>query len=152
MRERSAPEKAEIQVAEASAPLRHTVPIRALGAISERADQPQLISICLGVLVAGIAAGDRQLARAGARTLAAELLATERTLQSDRLIPVTCRQPPGASRAMSSLRDASASPRDCVGWHQVPGFSVSVAPREPACCRNSAVAASISCRDEVTVP
>lgn len=69
-------EKADIAVAEAAAPLRHTPPVKALGFLSEVADQPPLFAICAAVLAFGIANGRPRVARAGARMLAAEALAT----------------------------------------------------------------------------
>ena len=71
-----APEKAEVKATEKVAPLRRTWLVRATGAISELADQPPLISLCAATALAGIVAGNRRLAEAGARMLAAELIAT----------------------------------------------------------------------------
>ena len=70
-------EAADRSVAEAVAPTRRTPVVRGLGWLSEVADQPQLISICAGTLVAGLLAGNARLARAGGAMLAAELLATK---------------------------------------------------------------------------
>ena len=70
-------EQADIALADAVAPARHTLPVRALGFISELADQPPLISICAATCAVGLVSGNRRLARAGARMLAAELIATK---------------------------------------------------------------------------
>ncbi len=69
-------ERADVAVGEAAASARDGVAVRALGAISELADQPPLISICMGTLAAGLLLRNDRLARAGGRMLAAELLAT----------------------------------------------------------------------------
>ena len=76
MRRKTGPEKADIAVAEAAAPLRHTIVVRTLGWLSEAADQPQLISLCAATLAFGLVTGNGRIARAGGRMLAAELLAT----------------------------------------------------------------------------
>lgn len=69
-------EQADKAVTEAVAPARGSAVVRVLGWLSELADQPQLISICTGTLLVGLAMRDERLARAGGRMLAAELLAT----------------------------------------------------------------------------
>ncbi len=69
-------EHADRAVAAAAAPARKSAIVRLLGTLSELADQPQLISICTGALLAGLATRNERLARAGGRMLAAELLAT----------------------------------------------------------------------------
>ncbi|WP_419816826.1 phosphatase PAP2 family protein [Glacieibacterium sp.] len=73
----SDPEQADIAVANAVEPLQDTAPVKALGWASEIADQPQLISSCIAVGVAGLVLGSRRLARTGGRMLAAELLVTK---------------------------------------------------------------------------
>jgi membrane-associated phospholipid phosphatase len=70
-------EQADIAVAAAVDPLHDTPAVKAIGWASELADQPQLISISAAVCVAGLVFGEARLARAGARMLAAELLATK---------------------------------------------------------------------------
>ena len=77
MRRKTKIERADIAIAEAAAPMRHTPPVQALGWLSEIADQPQLISLCAATLLVGLATRDARLARAGGRMLAAELLATK---------------------------------------------------------------------------
>ncbi len=69
-------EHADHAVAAATAPARRSVIVKLLGSLSELADQPQLISICTGTLLVGVATGNARLARAGGRMLAAQLLAT----------------------------------------------------------------------------
>lgn len=76
VKDASALERADVAVAQAVAPYRKTPAIRALGTLSELADQPQLFSICAGTAVLGLVTGNRRLARAGLRMFAAELLAT----------------------------------------------------------------------------
>lgn len=72
----SAIERADVEVTKAAAPFRHSIAVRAVGQISELADQPPLISICAATLALGLLSGDNRLARTGGRMLAAELLAT----------------------------------------------------------------------------
>ena len=74
--EASAIERADVEVAKAVAPFRNSRMVRALGQLSELADQPPLISICSATLAWGLLSGNRRLARTGGRMLAAELLAT----------------------------------------------------------------------------
>ena len=69
-------EKTDIAVARAATPLRRTAPVKAAGELSELADQPPLFAICAAVLAFGLVSGRPRLARAGARMLAAETLAT----------------------------------------------------------------------------
>lgn len=69
-------ERADLAVAAAAAPARGTMAIRLLGAISEVADQPPLITLCAATMVAGLVSRNRRLANVGGRMLAAELLAT----------------------------------------------------------------------------
>lgn len=76
-RKTTRPEKVDIKVAHAAAPMRETVAVRALGRASEIADQPPLISLCAATLAAGLILRNGRLARAGGRMLAAELLATK---------------------------------------------------------------------------
>ena len=70
-------EDADIAIAHAAAPLRDTPPVKALGWLSELADQPPLMSICAATLVFGLITRNARLARTGARMLAAEMLATK---------------------------------------------------------------------------
>ena len=77
MRKKTKVERADIAIAETAAPLRRKPAVKALGWLSELADQPQLISLCAATLALGLAARNPRLARAGGRMLAAELLATK---------------------------------------------------------------------------
>lgn len=72
----SAIEQADVAVTKAVAPLRDSALVRALGLVSELADQPPLISICAATLAWGLVTRNPRLARCGSRMLAAELLAT----------------------------------------------------------------------------
>lgn len=76
MRKPSRVEKVDIAVAEASAPIRHTRAVRLLGLLSELADQPPLNAICAATFAIGLMRGNRRLASAGGRMLAAQLLST----------------------------------------------------------------------------
>ena len=76
MTARSKVEQADVKVAKVVAPARETWTVRLLGMASEIADQPQLITLCVATLGAGLALRDRRLANAGGRMLAAELVAT----------------------------------------------------------------------------
>lgn len=77
MRTPTKAERADIAVAKKVAPARHAAPIRALGTLSELADQPPLMTICAVTMAAGLLLGDRRLMRVGARMLAGEVLATQ---------------------------------------------------------------------------
>jgi membrane-associated phospholipid phosphatase len=70
-------EHADIAVAETIEPARHSKPVRFLGWASELADQPPLMTLCGATLAVGLIAGNKRLAHAGARMLAAEILATK---------------------------------------------------------------------------
>ena len=70
-------EKADRAAAEAAAPLRQNGVVRFLGWASELADQPQLISICVGTIAGAALVRNVTLARAGCGMLAAELIATQ---------------------------------------------------------------------------
>jgi membrane-associated phospholipid phosphatase len=72
----SALEQADAAVAQAVAPYRHSRTVRLLGWMSEIADQPPLIALCTATLGWGLVSRNPRLARAGARMLASELLAT----------------------------------------------------------------------------
>lgn len=76
MAKRSPIEQADIKVAQAVAPVRHSPAIRLLGALSELADQPPLNAICATTFAIGLLTGNRRLASAGGRMLAAQLLST----------------------------------------------------------------------------
>ena len=76
MGKRSAPEKADIAVARAASPARHNPTVKALGWISEIADQPPLITLCALSAAAGVLLRRPRLAHTGARMLAGELVAT----------------------------------------------------------------------------
>ena len=70
-------ERTDRAAAEAVAPLRENGVVRLLGWASELADQPQLVSICVGTIAGATLARNAKLARAGAGMLAAELIATQ---------------------------------------------------------------------------
>ena len=57
-------------------PYRDTLAVKALTLVSDVGDQPQMLSLSGGVLLSGLVAGDRRLVRAGARMIAAHLVAT----------------------------------------------------------------------------
>lgn len=68
--------KADKATVDALAPYRRTWPVRALSTASELGDQPQLLGLSAGVLALGLIRGEARLARAGARMIAAHLVAT----------------------------------------------------------------------------
>jgi hypothetical protein len=68
--------KADKAAHDAAKPYRETAPIEALSWYSKLGDQPQMLSLSGGVLALGLARGDRRMARAGVRMIAAHLLAT----------------------------------------------------------------------------
>lgn len=72
----SAPEKADVAVAEAVAPYRQTPLVRALSAFSKLGDQPPMRVISGAVLVSGLLSDNQRLKRAGVRMIAAHTLAT----------------------------------------------------------------------------
>lgn len=69
-------EKADVVVAQAVAPYQDTPLVKAIGFISEAADQPPLIALNGAIFAVGLLTGNERLARAGRRMLAAHLLAT----------------------------------------------------------------------------
>ncbi len=68
--------KADKAAVDAAAPYRRTLPVRALSRASELGDQPQLLGLSGSMLALGLVRGDARMARAGARMIAAHLLAT----------------------------------------------------------------------------
>ncbi|RYD38413.1 MAG: phosphatase PAP2 family protein [Verrucomicrobiaceae bacterium] len=72
----SPPEKADVAVAEAVAPYRDTLPVRALSFFGKLGDQPPMFTISGVVLGAGLLTGNKRLARAGLRMVAANSVAT----------------------------------------------------------------------------
>ena len=68
--------KADKAALNATRPYQDSVPVRLLSWASELGDQPQLLTLSGSVLLAGLLARDRRLRRAGARMIAAHLLAT----------------------------------------------------------------------------
>lgn len=69
-------ERADVAIAQEAGKLRRNPVVRAVGALSELADQPPLIAICALTLGTGLVTRRPRLALAGARMLAAELMAT----------------------------------------------------------------------------
>jgi membrane-associated phospholipid phosphatase len=57
-------------------PYRKSAAVRAMAWASELGDQPQMLTLSGGLLALGLARGDGRMARAGARMIAAHLLAT----------------------------------------------------------------------------
>lgn len=68
--------KADIKLTHKAAGLRDNGVMKVIAALSEAADQPPLIAASVGTLVIGLATRRADLARGGARMLAAHLLAT----------------------------------------------------------------------------
>lgn len=86
MSQPTAVERVDLDVAERTAPARRNPLVKAAGRISELADQPPLISICIATTLIGMVARNRRMTRAGATMLAAELLATQvKTSVKDRV-------------------------------------------------------------------
>jgi membrane-associated phospholipid phosphatase len=67
---------ADEAAAEAALPYQGSPAMEALGRFASLGDQPPLRTLCAAVIAAGIAGGDRRLARAGVRMLVAHTLAT----------------------------------------------------------------------------
>ena len=67
---------ADEAAAEAALPYQGSRAMEALGRFASLGDQPPLRTLCAAVIAAGVAGGDRRLARAGVRMLVAHTLAT----------------------------------------------------------------------------
>jgi membrane-associated phospholipid phosphatase len=67
---------ADEAAAEAALPYQGSPAMEALGRFAELGDQPPLRILCAAVIAAGLAGGDRRLARTGVRMLVAHTLAT----------------------------------------------------------------------------
>lgn len=99
-------EHADVKTAVVASEARGNPLVRGLGALSELADQPPLITACTAVLAAGLVLRNRRLARAGLRMLLAELVATKaKTIVKNR---VDRTRP----RAVVAGRDYAAEPGD----------------------------------------
>lgn len=72
----NAVEQADVAIAQEAGKYRERPVIRALGGLSELADQPPLITICALTLTAGLVTRRPRLALAGARMLSSHLVAT----------------------------------------------------------------------------
>ena len=77
MNQTTAVERVDLDLAERAAPARRNPVVRAVGWVSELADQPPLISLCVATTLIGAIARNSRMTRAGATMLAAELLATQ---------------------------------------------------------------------------
>lgn len=69
-------ERADVAIAEEAGRYRKHPVVKVLGAVSELADQPPLITICVATLGAGLVTRRPRLALAGARMLSSHLMAT----------------------------------------------------------------------------
>ena len=67
---------ADAAAAEAASPYQGSPAMKALGHFASLGDQPPLRTLCAAVIAAGLAGGNRRLARAGVRMLVAHTLAT----------------------------------------------------------------------------
>jgi hypothetical protein len=67
---------ADAAVAAAALPYQGSPAMKALGRFASLGDQPPLRTLCAAVIAAGLAGGNRRLARAGLRMLVAHTLAT----------------------------------------------------------------------------
>jgi membrane-associated phospholipid phosphatase len=67
---------ADEAAAEAALPYQGSPAMEALGRFASLGDQPPLRTLCAALIAAGVAGGDRRLARAGVRMLVAHTLAT----------------------------------------------------------------------------
>jgi membrane-associated phospholipid phosphatase len=67
---------ADAAAAEAALPYQGSPAMEALGRFASLGDQPPLRTLCAATIAAGLAGGDRRLARAGLRMLLAHTLAT----------------------------------------------------------------------------
>ncbi|MDG6080173.1 phosphatase PAP2 family protein [Erythrobacter litoralis] len=69
-------EQADIAVADTMVSYRETKVVKALGTASEVADQPPLLSLCLGTFALGAILRNPRMMRAGGRMIASHLVAT----------------------------------------------------------------------------
>lgn len=67
---------ADVAAAEAALPYQGSPAMEALGRFASLGDQPPLRTLCAATIAAGLAGGNRRLARAGLRMLVAHTLAT----------------------------------------------------------------------------
>ena len=67
---------ADAAAAEAALPYQGSTAMEALGRFASLGDQPPLRTLCAAVIAAGVAGGNKRLARAGIRMLVAHTLAT----------------------------------------------------------------------------
>lgn len=67
---------ADAAAAEAAWPYQGSAAMEALGRFASLGDQPPLRTLCVATIAAGLAGGNRRLARAGLRMLASHTLAT----------------------------------------------------------------------------
>lgn len=68
--------RADRKTADAVLPYEESLPVRLLEHVADLGDQPPMRILCGSVIAVGLIAGDRRLARAGVRMLAAHTLAT----------------------------------------------------------------------------
>ena len=68
--------EADAALAETLEPYAQSLPVRAIGLLSEVGDQPPMRVLCASVIGVGLIGWDRRLTRAGLRMLAAHTLAT----------------------------------------------------------------------------
>lgn len=70
-------ERADRKLARKARPLAEKAAVKAIGEVSEIADQPPLYALSAAVIALGLVLRDRKLARTGVRMLATEALATQ---------------------------------------------------------------------------
>ena len=68
--------KADRAAADATLPHRHSLPVRLLDHVADLGDQPPMRVLCGSVILVGLIGGDRKLAKAGLKMLAAHSAAT----------------------------------------------------------------------------
>lgn len=68
--------EADASTVESALPRRRSWPVRALEPVADLGDQPPMRVLCAATIAAGLAGGDRRLAKAGVAMLAAHTLAT----------------------------------------------------------------------------
>jgi len=69
-------ERADISIGHAAARYKDQPVMKAIGVVSEIADQPPMIALSVATLAAGLVRDDKRLARTGARMLTSHLVAT----------------------------------------------------------------------------
>jgi membrane-associated phospholipid phosphatase len=122
--------EADAAVAKAVRPHELHPAVRALGLVSDLADQPPMRILCGSVIAVGLVGGDRRLTRAGLRMLAAHSLATWTKDYIKRRVDRTrprAMSKPGKDHRPSSGRDTSKEETSFPSGHSAGAAAVASA-------------------------